>query len=82
MCTSIWVQNIVNRCMIANMSNYSDTRKKLCCCWSVLKEKKLVIFSRNFRELMGHFVSPGLGLSVLPLHPLVNHIRCYMVWKK
>ena len=43
-------------CMVANMSNYSDTRKKLCCCWRVLKEKKLVIFridgvtSRSGRE--------------------------------
>ena len=59
MCTSIWAHNIVNRCMVANMSNYSDTRKKLCCCWRVLKEKKLVIFSRNFQELKLHFSFGG-----------------------
>ena len=35
-----------------------------------------MVFSRNFRELMGHFVSPGLGLSVLPLHPLAK------AWKR
>ena len=45
--------------MVANMSNYSDTRKKLCCCWRVLKEKKLVIFSRNFQELKLHFSFGG-----------------------
>ena len=40
--------------MVANMSNYSDTRKKLCCCWRVLKEKKVVIFRRNFQGLFRH----------------------------
>ena len=71
-CTSIWAQNIDIRCMVANMSNYSDTRKKLCCCWRVLKEKKLVIFSRNFQELKLHFSFGGRARVSSPSTPWCN----------
>ena len=33
-----------------------------------------MIFSRNVQELMGHFVSPGLGLSASPSTPVIINI--------